>query len=111
MFRPGTCGSHREETSVAVGRSSTSDVSRFRGWRIGSRAKRVLVEPFRTSNHMARTVGWAKARTKVSVLPHGQWSAVPTRSDLSSLPRGHGAQERAFAHPTDRFHGIDPLAD
>jgi hypothetical protein len=51
----------------------------------------------------ARTVGWAKARAPLLFL-RGQLiaRAVPTRSKARSGARGHGAQERAFAHPTDQ---------
>src|SRR5713101_5147369 len=49
-----------------------------------------LVERFRSSNHIARTVGWAKARS----------------SRRAHLERPKVGTLR-FAHPTDRFHGIE----
>jgi tripartite-type tricarboxylate transporter receptor subunit TctC len=63
-------------------------------------------------------VGWAirastpvcdglRARTKVSVSPHGRWSAVPTRSDLSVLPRGQN-RSGAVAHADRSGHAILP---
>src|ERR1700685_2175254 len=53
-----------------------------------------LVDRFRSSNHIDAIglVGWAKR-------------SVPTIV-VSAWAR---RQERAFAHPTDWFHGIDPL--
>src|SRR5229473_871465 len=48
-----------------------------------------LVERFRSSNHIARTVGWAKARS----------------SRRAHLERPKVGTLR-FARPTDRFHGI-----
>jgi len=51
-------------------------------------------------------VGWAKARMQGRSLPRYEGSAVP-RAGLRNVvgsTRGHGAQERAFAHPTARHH-------